>query len=234
MLFVNKHSISKSSLVGLSLAVALLTSACNQQPKATDTTTESKTEVEVAKTSDTATPAANEEVFVMTSLGLDSINNMILNPLVASDKVNAEQKSCLQARDKQLGQAELQAFYKEKFSAAELQELKDFYSSDVGKKMIEYGKQEIVLMTGVEVATPMAEPTAEEIAEIQAFAQSPTGIKYAKINNELGEGSAIAALDAPMNAEFKRCNVDLTMSELLQPPTVNPSSEAPAAPATAG
>ena len=230
MLTVNKNSVAKSSLVACSLALTLLISACNEKPETADTAAaEPKTEVAVVEPATTPTAPVEEEVFVMTTLGLDSINNMILNPLIASDQLNAEQKTCLQARDKALGQAQLQAFYKEKFSAAELQELKDFYSSDVGQKMLEYGKQEIVLMTGGEVATPMAEPTAEEITAIQAFAQSPTGVKYAKMNNELGEGSAIAALDAPMNAEFKRCNIDLTISQLLQPPAASPSSEAPPA-----
>lgn len=223
---LNKHLQSKSYLLGCSLAIALLASACSEKPDATEAAAEPTTEVAAVETTKTPATAANEEVFVMTTLGLESINSMILVPLIASDTLNAEQKSCLQARDKELGQAELQAFYKESFSAAELQELKEFYDSEVGKKMLEYGKQEIVLMTGGEVANPMAEPTAEEIAEIQAFAQSPTGIKYAKINNDLGKGSAIAALDAPMNAEFKRCNVDLTMSQLMQAPT---STAAPAA-----
>lgn len=224
MLFTTKNLLSKASLLSGSLAIALLTTACNQKPTATDdTVADSKADIAVV---DKSALAANEKPLIMTTLGLDSINNMILNPLIAGDTLNAEQKTCLQSRDKDLGQAQLQAYYKDKFSEAELKQLTDFYETSVGQKMLEYGRQEVVLMNGGEVATPMPAPTAEEISEIQTFMLSPTGTKYTQINNQIGEGSAIAALDEPFNAEFKRCTIDLTMAQIMQP--------APAAPAPAG
>lgn len=218
----NKQSKLQASWIGLSMATVMIISGCNNADTTTDeAVVDEQTEVAVVETPETAvaTPAvvADEEVFVMTTLGLDSINNLIFTPLIAGDTLNEEQKTCLAARDSTLGQAELQAFYKEKFTEAELDELAAFYDSEVGEKLLEYGRQEIVLMNGGEVATPIADPTAAEVTEIQTFMQTPTGMKYTQINNEVGDGSAIAALDAPMNAEFSRCNIDLTMAQLMQP-----------------
>lgn len=68
-------------------------------------------------------------------------------------------------------------------------------------------------MNGEEIATPMADPTPEEMTKIQTFMESPLGVKYMKINNAEGEGSAMEVLNVPINAEFERCNVDLDASE---------------------
>lgn len=233
MSFINKTSVSKTSLLSCSLAIALLASACTEKPAATDTqaatTPEAQTEVATSQPAVApATASNNEEVFVMTKLGLDSINNMIFTPLATGDTLTAEQKSCLAARDKTIGQTELQAYYKDQFSEAQLKELDDFYESSVGQKMLEYGRQELAVMSGQEVTNPMPDPTQEEITQIQAFMQSPTGTKYAQVNNALGEGSAIEALNVPINAEFKRCNIDLTMEQLMQPQAPAPMP-APAA-----
>ncbi len=219
---VNKRTTLQASWIGVSMAVVMSISGCNNaDTTANEAVTDEKTEVAVVENTEkseaTPTPVVTEDVLVMTTLGLDSINSMIFTPLVAGDTLNPEQKTCLEARDKNLGQTELQAFYKDKFTEAELKELEVFYSSNVGQKMLEYGKQELILMNGGEVANPVGDPTAEEITEIQAFMQTPTGMKYGQINNAVGEGSAIAALDAPMNAEFNRCNIDLTMAQLMQP-----------------
>lgn len=224
MFFLNKHSVYKPILISCSLAIALVTTACNDTPEATDDAVNtSKTDAKVPN--DTKSSAvANEEVFMMTSLGLESINNMIIDPFIASDEINEKQKSCLAARDKNLGQSELQDFYNEKFTEAELKALNNFYNSAVGQKILQYGKEEMILMNGGEVATPMADPTEEEVAEIQAFMQSPTGTKYARINNEVGEGSAIAAIEPPINAKLKSCNINYTLADLMQPPAPAPTA----------
>lgn len=228
MLLLNNRHLLKMSWSSVVLATVLLSVGCDKTPSTdNETATDKPTEVTAVDTpvvqKDAVTPTDNanqnqDEIFVMTTLGLDSVNNMILAPLIAGDTLTPAQKTCLQARDKYLGQKELQAYYKGQFSTAELKELDDFYKSKVGQKMLEYGRQELAVMTGEKGANPMPDPTAEEIAEIKAFTQSPTGIKYAQVNNAIGEGSAIAALDAPLNAEFQRCDIDLTMAKLMQPP----------------
>ena len=233
MLLLNNRHLSKMSWSSVVLATVLLSVGCDKSASTdNEPVTDKQAEVAAVDTpmaqKDTVKPVDNtnqDEVFVMTTLGLDSINSLIFAPLTSGDTLTPAQKTCLQARDKNLGQTELQAYYKAQFSAAELKELDDFYKSAVGQKMLEYSRQELVAMSGKEVANPMPDPTAEEITAIKTFTQSPIGIRYAQVNNALGEGSAIATLDAPINAEFTRCNIDLTMKKLMQPP---------AAPAPAG
>ena len=219
MSFINNRNLLKASGISLVLASALLT-ACDNKSASTDDTA-----VDVADKTITVSPAEvkttataeKEEVLVMTTLGVDAVNNMVFSTLINGKNLTAEQKTCLQSRDKNLGQTELQEFYKNNFSSAELKELDNFYSSAVGQKMLAYGKEEMLLRNGMEVASPMAEPSAEEMAEIEAFIQSPVGKKYSQINVAVGEGSALATLDKPIDAEFKRCNIDLNMATLMQP-----------------
>ncbi len=215
----------KRSLFGVVLASSLLATGCDNTANTTDDSlSDTEVQIEETQTDNTAitptavTPTTSvEEPFVMTTIGMNSINSMIFTPLINSGELTGEQATCLAARDNNLGQTELQDFYKRQFSDAELQELDDFYNSDVGQKMLQFGEQEMVIMNGGEVATPMADPTPDEIAEIQAFMQSPTGVKYVQTNNALGEGSAILSLEEPINAEFQRCNIDLTLAQLMQP-----------------
>ena len=61
--------------------------------------------------------------------------------------------------------------------------------------------------------TPKGEsdPTPEEMAEIQTFMEPPLGVKYMEVNNTEGAGSAMEVINAPINAEFKRCNIDIEL-----------------------
>lgn len=222
MLFFTKNTIAKTSLLGCTLAALLSTAGCdNTSTTADDATdmTEDTSDVSVVDTStDTkkatpAAPAASQDDLVMTTITLDTINSLLFTPIINSGALSAEQVSCLESRDKDLGKAEMDAFYKSQFTNEELNELNEFYSSDVGKKLIAFGNEQLRAMNGEEIATPMADPTPAEMTKIQTFMESPLGVKYMKINNAEGEGSAMEVLNVPINAEFERCNVDLDASE---------------------
>ena len=215
MLFF-KNTIAKTSLLSCTLAALLLTAGCDNTSKSADDATKDTSDVAATATDTKATPAASaasQDDLVMTTITLDTINSLLFTPIISSGALSAEQVSCLEARDKDLGKAEMDAFYKSQFTDAELNELNEFYSSDVGKKLIAFGNEQLRAMNGEEIATPMADPTPEEMTEIQTFMESPLGVKYMKINNAEGEGSAMEVLDVPINAEFERCNVDLDASE---------------------
>jgi hypothetical protein len=147
----------------------------------------------------------------MTTITLDTVDQMLFVPLLTNGELSQEQVSCLEARDKDLGKSEVDAFYKSKFSDAELASLNEFYASDVGQKLLDFGNEQLLIMNGQQVAEPMPDPTPEEMAEIQTFMESPLGVKYMEVNNTEGAGSAMEVINAPINAEFKRCNIDIEL-----------------------
>ena len=207
MSFFTSNTVVKSSLLSSTLAALLFMTGCDKTPETVEDTTSDASDTAVTQAAPSDTDAQND--LVMTTITLDTVNSLLFAPVINSGALSAEQVSCLESRDKNLGKAEVDHFYKSQFTDAELKALDDFYTSDVGKKLIAFGNEQLRVMNGEEVATPMAEPTPEEMTEIQTFMESPLGVKYMKINNAEGEGSAMEVLKGPIEAEFKRCNVDL-------------------------
>lgn len=225
MTLFSSSPIFKASLLSGTIITALFIGGCNKNDTATDTadadTTNSAAVDSVATDADaaddTTTPVASSPSVVtpaepqystLAQLSSDSFNNMVFVPLINSGSLTAEQKSCLQARDKNIGLAESQTFFESKFTKAELNELNEFYESPVGKKLIAYGNEQLRTMNGLEVKTPMADPSEQEIAEMQKFMQSPVGQKYMALNNAEGEGSMYEALGPTIKAELSRCNIE--------------------------
>ncbi len=200
---VNKQILSKVS-VGCALTLAVFITGCN------DTAT---TEPVDGVDSDTVatTAATDQDDLVMTTVTLDTVDQMLFVPLLTDGDLSPEQISCLEARDKDLGKAEVDAFYKSKFTDDELAALNEFYASKVGQKLLDFGKEQLLIMNGQQVASPMPDPTEEEMAQIQTFMQSPVGAKYMQVNNAEGEGSAMEVINQPLNAEFRRCNIDIEL-----------------------
>ncbi len=214
MLLSTKHTLTKLS-VGCSLAVAVLITGCNETVT-TDEAANATDNSTVAVSNDTTADDVNQvavtqDELVMTTITLDTVDQMLFAPLLTNGELTQEQVTCLEARDSNLGKAEVDAFYKSKFTDAELEALNEFYASAVGQKLLDFGKQQLLVMNGQEIASPMAEPTPQEMAEIQTFMQSPLGAKYAEVNNAEGAGSAMEVINVPLNAEFKRCNIDIEL-----------------------
>jgi len=212
VIHIKKQTLSKISL-GCALAAAVFITGCNDT-----STTEAVEEVDtvndtaIVTNDDAATNApADSDELVMTTITLDTVDQMLFVPLLTNGELSQEQVSCLEARDKDLGKAEVDAFYKSKFSDAELASLNEFYASDVGQKLLDFGNEQLLIMNGQQVATPMPDPTPEEMAEIQTFMESPLGAKYMEVNNAEGAGSAMEVINKPLNAEFERCNIDIEL-----------------------
>ena len=216
MPFFTANTALKTSLLSSTLAALLFMTGCDKTPETADDTTSGASTAEVDTTKQAPAPATQDDL-VMTTITLDTVDSLLFAPVINSGALSAEQVSCLESRDKDLGKAEVDRFYKSQFTDAELQELDDFYTSEVGKKLITFGNEQLRVMNGEEIATPLADPTPEEMTEIQTFMESPLGVKYMKINNAEGEGSAMEVLNGPIEAEFERCNVDLDGSQLKQP-----------------
>ncbi len=213
MSFSTKHTLSKITL-GCSLAVAVFITGCNDNTS-TNASTEAadSSEVAVVDTNDANvnTVSADQDELVMTTITLDTVDQMLFAPLLTNGELTQEQVTCLEARDQDLGKAEVDAFYKSKFTDDELASLNEFYASEVGQKLLAFGNEQLLIMNGQQVATPMPDPTEEEMAQIQTFMQSPLGAKYTEVNNAEGEGSAMEVINQPLNAEFKRCNIDIEL-----------------------
>ena len=216
MPFFTANTALKTSLLSSTLAALLLMTGCDKTPETADDTTSGASTAEVDTIKDAPAPATQDDL-VMTTITLDTVDSLLFAPVINSGALSAEQVSCLESRDKDLGKAEVDRFYKSQFTDVELQDLDDFYTSEVGKKLITFGNEQLRVMNGEEIATPMADPTPEEMTEIQTFMESPLGVKYMKINNAEGEGSAMEVLNGPIEAEFERCNVDLDGPQLEQP-----------------
>lgn len=216
MPFFTANTALKTSLLSSTLAALLFMTGCDKTPETADDTTNGASTAEVDATKDAPAPATQDDL-VMTTITLDTVDSLLFAPVINSGALSAEQVSCLESRDKDLGKAEVDRFYKSQFTDAELQELDDFYTSEVGKKLITFGNEQLRVMNGEEIATPMTDPTPEEMTEIQTFMESPLGVKYMKINNAEGEGSAMEVLNVPIEAEFARCKVDLDGPQPEQP-----------------
>jgi hypothetical protein len=216
MPFFTSNTVVKTSLLSSALAALLFMTGCDKTPETADDTTSATSTAEADATKEAPAPATQDDL-VMTTITLDTVNSLLFAPIINSGALSEEQVSCLESRDKDLGKTEVDRFYKSQFTDAELKELDDFYTSDVGKKLLAFGNEQLRVMNGEEVATPMADPTPEEMTEIQTFMESPLGAKYMKINNAEGEGSAMEVLNGPIEAEFERCNVDLDGPQPEQP-----------------
>lgn len=216
MPFFIANTALKTSLLSSTLAALLFMTGCDKTPETADDMTSGANVAEVDTIKDAPAPATQDDL-VMTTITLDTVDSLLFAPVINSGALSAEQVSCLESRDKDLGKAEVDRFYKSQFTDVELQDLDDFYTSEVGKKLITFGNEQLRVMNGEEIATPMADPTPEEMTEIQTFMESPLGVKYMKINNTEGEGSAMEVLNGPIEAEFKRCNVDLDGPQPEQP-----------------
>ena len=210
MSFFTANTIAKSSMLSCTLAALLLTTGCDKTPETVDETTSEASEMSASTAAETS-PATTQDNLLMTEMTLDTVNNFVFTPLISSGSLNAEQVSCLESRDKDLGREEINNFYNTEFTDAELQELEAFYNSDLGEKLIAFGNEQIRIMSGEEVETPMEQPTKEEMAEIQTFMQSPVGAKYMQLNKAQGEGSVMQAMSAPIQAEFDRCNITVDL-----------------------
>jgi len=218
VIHINKQILSKVSL-GCALAAAVFMTGCNDTATTetvegvdtvNDTAVVASEDVDTNSSASSSVSADSDEL-VMTTITLDTVDQMLFVPLLTNGELSQEQVSCLEARDKDLGKSEVDAFYKSKFSDAELASLNEFYASDVGQKLLDFGNEQLLIMNGQQVAEPMPDPTPEEMAEIQAFMESPLGVKYMEVNNTEGAGSAMEVINAPINAEFKRCNIDIEL-----------------------
>ncbi|MGB6925722.1 DUF2059 domain-containing protein [Psychrobacter sp.] len=217
MPFSTAHTVVKSSLLSSTLAALLFMTGCDKTPEKVDDTSSDTSATVVSESEATPSEIDDQNDLIMTTITLDTVNSLLFAPIINSGALSEEQVSCLESRDKDLGKTEVDNFYKSQFIDAELKELDNFYTSDVGKKMLAFGNEQLRVMNGEEVATPMADPTPKEMAEIQTFMESPLGVKYMEINNAEGEGSAMEVLNGPIEAEFERCNVDLDGPQPEQP-----------------
>ena len=161
VIHINKQILSKVSL-GCALAAAVFMTGCNDT--ATTETVEgvdtvNDTAVVASEDVDTNSSAsADSDELVMTTITLDTVDQMLFVPLLTNGELSQEQVSCLEARDKDLGKSEVDAFYKSKFSDAELASLNEFYASDVGQKLLDFGNEQLLIMNGQQVAEPMPDP----------------------------------------------------------------------------
>ena len=208
MSFFTQNTICKATLIGCSMAAILFSAGCNKTEVAADTPS-------IEPTTATSTEIEEPEFFLMTTLALAAVNDMFFDPLIQSEELSAEQKTCLNARDKNLGKAEIQAYYKSNFTEAELQELNEFYASDAGEKMLAYGNEQMRMMNGEKITNPMSAPSEEEMITFQEFLQSPLGVKNMQLNNAEGAGSVMETLAPTINAEFERCHINLDMSSIM-------------------
>lgn len=225
MSFFSKRSLSKISLISGSIAAVLLTAGCDKttteptEPAVVETSAvavDTPTTIEAPTATAVASSASNDSgSAIMATLAADTLSNGVFGTLIKSDTLSAEQKTCLEARDKELGRPEIQAYYNTQFTPEELQELGDFYSSDRGKKMLAYANEQLLIMSGVEVAKPMPAPSEEDIKEFQVFMQSPLGIKNTQVNEAVGDDSMMGDVTPLLDAEFARCNIDIKMADIM-------------------
>ena len=207
MSYHHRNNVLKTSIMSCTIASVLLITGCDKT-----TTNEADNDTDTAAVID-MTKSNVQDDLVMTKITLDTVDKILFVPLINSGDLSAEQVTCLEARDKNLGKAEVDEFYKSQFSVVELQELDTFYTSEIGEKLLAFGSQQLQMMNGEQIANPIPEPSEAEMTEIQAFMQSPVGAKYMQINNAEGAGSAMEILNTPIEAELKRCNIDMDSTE---------------------
>lgn len=215
---------TRASALSLALCSTLLLSACNKaetdtavdsdvkadtavvvETPAADSTASVEAPVAATASSDTA---SSDNAFV--NLTASSMAAALILPATMESTTTPEQKTCLTGYDKNLGVKETQAFYEKNFTAAEMAELNDFYSSGTMKQMSQYTDEQMRIMAGETVASPIAAPTPEQM---QAMETSMKELSVFKNMDKLKatEGDLLESIKPVINAEFKRCDMDKTI-----------------------
>lgn len=205
------------SLLSIALCSTLVLSACNKNE--TDTATEAPTDTAVvADTATTETRADSSNI--AKQMAKQSIQAFML-PALASGNLSAAQNACLQDRDENLGVAETQGFINDMYTDEEIEAINDAYSSDIMKKINQFSEEQMAIMSGKTVANPMTPPTEAEMKEFQAMFENDPRLKKLQEmnqNTDPSQNKFVIALKPVINGEFKRCDIDLTMEKLMQPP----------------
>lgn len=201
-----------SSLLAVLLCSTLALTACDKtkspdkQEAATDA---AKTEAKGDSNNDGVD--ANSAELTLARITSEGLVASFIDPVIQKGELTVDQKSCLKNHDKNIGLKEAQAYYKDHFTDAELEELNSFYASEVGQHLVKYGNQQILMESGFEVKDPVAPPSDEQMAEVVSIMQKPAFQKYQQLNTSQDEGSLYAELRPVINDELARCNIDYAL-----------------------
>lgn len=196
------------SMVSLSISIPLIACSPSQQHEKTDSSTEHE-----SKTADSQNNSENAQAtdtdMTMSQLTLETALQAFQVPMKSSGEFDKETIKCIEDIKPNFALDKVQKFYESKLTPEEMKTLNQFYSSDLGKSFTEYGRDEFLVAVGQTVENPAPKPTEEQMKKMMEFTQTPTGIKYGKLNMEEGEGSLNDLITGLMTEELSKCNVKL-------------------------
>lgn len=153
------------------------------------------------------TTTAQALLTVLSGLMFKSFNE---NP---SQKLTAEQKTCLEKANYHQFLPTFQQYLQGKLTADELTKTNQYYALPVGQKQIQLANQQLHATKGEKIADPV-KLTDDEKLQMQAFQGTPEGQKLAEILNQANQADLEKMLTEPMAVKaMADCHIEVVKVE---------------------
>ncbi len=157
-------------------------------------------------------PVSNSTAFVstdytLTDMTLSTLLRSVQLSVQANERLNKQQRQCVKDIDINFARQPVQQFFNRKFSPDELAELNKFYKSRTAINYTNYGRDQLLISSGLTVKKMSKRPTKSQLKKITEFANSPLGIKYKQVSQQTGNDSLSAIVKPLLKQELVKCGV---------------------------
>ncbi len=217
------HKLAKILSISLLGFTCLMTvTACDNTPsntpsntpKDTATATNSATSQNTANgnantvAEQPAVPALPVKDTTLASTTLTTLLQATSIPLTASGILNTKKQQCLDNITIDFALDEVQAYFEEHLTPEELDELNSLYKTESAIVYTQYGRDQLLVSSGLPMATITQKPADEHMNKMKEFSKSKLGKKYIKLTKKKGDDSLTALVMPLLIAELKKCGIE--------------------------
>ncbi len=153
-----------------------------------------------------STALANTD-YTLTDMTLSTLLRLVQLSVQADEHLNKQQRQCVKDIDINFARQPVQQFFNRKFSPDEMAELNKFYKSRTAINYTNYGRDQLLISSGLTVKKMSKRPTKSQLKKITEFANSPLGIKYKQVSQQTGDDSLSAIVKPLLKQELTECGV---------------------------
>lgn len=143
----------------------------------------------------------------LSKLTLQSVLESVKTPLQADKTIDNSVLTCINNISDSFALEEVQNFFNTHFSDFELDNLNDFYKSDEAIAYTNYGRDQVLIASGISLKSPAKKPKKKDMEKVDAFSRSELGQKYISVTQSTGEGSLTSLVMPLLNEEIKKCGI---------------------------
>ncbi len=207
----------------LSFTCLMTVTACDNTPSNTPSNTPLNTPKDSATATNSATsqntenstanavaeqPALPVKDTTLASTTLNTLLQATSIPLTASGILNTKKQQCLDNITIDFALDEVQAYFEEHLTPEELDELNALYKSESAIVYTQYGRDQLLVSSGLPMATITQKPADEHMNKMKEFSKSKLGKKYIKLTKKKGDDSLTALVMPLLIAELKKCGIE--------------------------